>query len=203
MAGANVRTTASLSDVRNALIQFHERAGGALASIRQESLRTLRWLQDEQPQYWQSELRRGFDRVASARVSYETCRMRTVAGHRSACIEEKVALQRAQRRLEYVQQQIEVTRRWAQKAADEANEFFGRLGPLEHALEDDLPRMVASLERMLDAIEDYDSTSRQDAESTSDNASAEAKSNSREPPDIEANDMPTHEAFPRNNDPTA
>ncbi len=155
MSGAQVETTAALTDVRTALILFTERAQAALASMRQETRSTLRWLHDEQPHYWQHELRRSFDRVASARTEYETCRMRTVAGHRSACIEEKVAFQKAQRRLEHVQQQIEVTRRWGIQAADQANEFFGKIGPLERILDYDLPLMLAVLERMLTAIEAY------------------------------------------------
>ncbi len=155
MSGARVHSTEALTDVRAALIQFADRARNALASLRQETRRTLRWLQDEQPQYWQNELRRSFDRVASARIAYETCRMRTIAGHRSACIEEKVAAQRAQRRLEYVQEQIDVTRRWGLQAADQSNEFFGKIGPLERTLDYELPLMIALIDRMLTAIEAY------------------------------------------------
>lgn len=155
MPSARVESTEGLIDLRSALVQFGERTQGALSSLRQEARRTLRWLQDEQPQYWQAELRRAFDQVASTRIAYETCRMRTIAGHRSACIEEKVAQQRAQRRLEYVQQQIDVTRQWGLRAADQANEFFGKLGPLERAIDYDVPRMIALLEQLLAAIDAY------------------------------------------------
>lgn len=155
MPSARVESTEGLIDLRSALVQFGERTQGALSSLRQEARRTLRWLQDEQPQYWQAELRRAFDQVASTRIAYETCRMRTVAGHRSACIEEKVAHQRAQRRLEYVQQQIDVTRQWAIRASDQSNEFFGKLGPLERAVDYDVPRMIAFLEQLLAAIDAY------------------------------------------------
>lgn len=159
MPEARVQDSAAMIDVRGALIQFAERADSALGSLRQEARRTLRWLQDEQPQYWQSELRKGYDRVSSCRISYETCRMRTVAGHRSACIEEKVALQKAQRRLEYVQQQIDVTRRVGLRSADQTNEFLGKLGPLERWLEYEIPQMVAVLDQMLLAIEAYQAVS--------------------------------------------
>lgn len=155
MPSARVESTEGLIDLRSALVQFGERSQAALSSLRQEARRTLRWLQDEQPQYWQQELRKSFDRVASARIAYETCRMRTIAGHRSACIEEKVAQQRAQRRLEYVQQQMDVTRQWGQRAADQSNEFYGKLGPLERAIDYDVPRMIALLEQLLAAIDAY------------------------------------------------
>jgi len=159
MPEARVHDSAAITDVRAALVQFAERADSALGSLRQEARRTLRWLQDEQPQYWQTELRKGYDRVSSCRISYETCRMRTVAGHRSACIEEKVALQKAQRRLEYVQQQIDVTRRAGLRAADQTNEFLGKVGPLERWLEYEIPQMVNVLDQMLLAIEAYQSVS--------------------------------------------
>lgn len=155
MPGARVENSEAIEAVRAGLIVFSERAGAALASVRQEVQKQLRWLQQEHPQYWQNEERRGFDRVASTRIAYETCRLRTVAGHRSACIEEKVAHQRAQRRLETVQQQIELTRRWGQQVADQSQEFFARLTPLERQTEENIPRMVALLERMLTALDAY------------------------------------------------
>lgn len=157
MPEARVQDTNVISDVRAALVQFAERADSALGSLRTEARRTLRWLQDEQPQYWQSELRKSFDRVSSCRIAYETCRMRTVAGHRSACIEEKVALQKAQRRLEYVQHQIDVTRRAGMNAADQTNEFLGKVGPLERWLEYEIPQMIAVLDQMVLSIEAYQS----------------------------------------------
>jgi hypothetical protein len=155
MTGARVQSSEVLATFRGGVIAFRERAQAALGSLRQETQRTLRWLEQEQPQYWQHQQRVGYDRVASARVAYETCRMRTVAGHRSACIEEQVALRRAKARLEYVQQQMEVVRRWSHQAGDQANEFFGKMNPLERMLEDDVVQMIASLERMILSIEAY------------------------------------------------
>lgn len=162
MPEARVETTDALQDVRNALIVFMERSQSALASLRQESRQAVRWLTETQPQYWQQELRRSFDRVASCRLSYESCRMKTIAGHRSACLEEKAALQKAQRRLEYVQEQIVVTQRAGVQAAEQTNEFLSRIGPLERALDDDLPQMLAVLDRMLRAIEAYASNASPD-----------------------------------------
>lgn len=155
MPGANVGSAQALIEFRAALIQFQERAEAALGSLRQESQRTMRWLTQDQPHYWQTQLRRGFDHVAETRVALETCRMRTVAGHRSACIEEQVAHRKAKARLEYVQQQIDVVRRWGVKAGDETNEFLGKLGPLERSLDQELPQMIAALGHMVDAIEAY------------------------------------------------
>jgi hypothetical protein len=155
MSSAQVRSTEALIALRGGIIAFRERALAAVGSLRQETQRTVRWLEQEQPHYWQHQERIGYDRVASCRVAYDTCRMRTIAGHRSACIEEQVALRRAKTRLEYVQQQREVVRRWSAIAGDQANEFFGKMNPLERMLEHDVVQMIAAVDRMVQAIEAY------------------------------------------------
>jgi len=155
MPGARVTSLQALMDFRAAVVTFLERARAGVGSLRQETQRTLLWLEQEQPRYWNEEVRRGFDRVAAARTAYESCRMRTVAGHRSACIEEQQALRKAKQRLEYCQSQQEVVRRWGQRARDQADEFFGRIGPLERLLDNDVPQLVAQLARLIESIEAY------------------------------------------------
>jgi hypothetical protein len=155
MSRARVQSTEALVALRGGIVAFRERALAAIGSLRQETQRTIRWLEQEQPHYWQHQERIGYDRVASCRVAYDTCRLRTVAKHRSACIEEQVALRRAKARMEYVQQQVEVVRRWSIQAADQANEFFGKLNPLERMLEHDVVQMIAALESMVLSIEAY------------------------------------------------
>ncbi len=155
MPSARVTSIDALVAFRAAVVAFLERGPAALGSLRQETHRTMMWLEQEQPRYWQEELRRGYDRVASARTALDTCRMRTVAGHRSACIEEQVALRKAKARVEYCQQQVEVTRRWAIRAREEADEFLGKMAPLDRSFQQEVPNMVAILERMILAIEAY------------------------------------------------
>lgn len=152
---ARVWSLTSIEDVRNALRVFQERGDAAVASLRTELNRTLQWLEHDQPRYWTEQIQRGFDRVASARVALETCRNKTVAGHRSECIEEKVALKRAKERLEYCQEQLEVNRRWARVAREAGDEFVGRLGPFQRLLEFELEQMAVSLNAMLTALEAY------------------------------------------------
>ena len=94
-------------------------------------------------------------RVAAARAAYDSCRLRTVAGHRSACIEEQQALRKAQRRLEYCQGQVDEVRKWSQRAREQADEFFGKLGPLDRRLDHDLPHLIGALAQMILSIEAY------------------------------------------------
>jgi hypothetical protein len=155
MAGARVTSLEALVDFRTALVTFRERGLSAVGSLGVESRRTLIWLEQEQPRYWAEEVRRGYDRVAAARQAYNACRLRTVAGHRSACLEEQQELRKAQRRLEYCQEQVNVVRQWSQRAREQADEFFGKVNPLERSLDHEVPLLIAALERMILSIEAY------------------------------------------------
>src|SRR4051812_40573183 len=110
--GANVHTVESLKDVRTALILFQERAQTAMSDLRQKVDRTVSWLELDRPSYWRDQEHRAYDLVATCRVGYETCRLRTVGGRKSDCIEEKKALERAKIRMEYVREKQHAVRKW-------------------------------------------------------------------------------------------
>ena len=158
MAGpenANVRSLDALRDLRVTLIGFAERVDLALGDLRSRIERTLSWLEHDCPLYWRDQERRAYDAVASARVAYETCRLRTVGGRHSECIEERQALQRARTRLEFCQNQCERVRRWTIEARRQVDDYRGRSGPLQRRVEDDVPLLVATLSRMIHALEGY------------------------------------------------
>lgn len=162
MAGpenANVRSLDAIRDLRVALIGFSERVELALGDLRSRIDRTLAWLEQDCPLYWRDQERRAYDAVASARVAFETCRMRTVGGRHSECIEERQALQRARSRLEFCQNQCERVRRWNVEARRQVDDYRGRSGPLQRRVEDDLPLLVALLSRMIHSLEAYSETS--------------------------------------------
>src|SRR5579871_1129836 len=97
---ANVQSIDAVRDVRLALMSFHERTNSALDELRTKIDRTMAWLEQDRPLYWRDQERRAYDRVATTRIAYETCKMKTVGGRHPECIEEKVAHQRAKERLE-------------------------------------------------------------------------------------------------------
>ncbi|MBC8117499.1 MAG: hypothetical protein H7062_24135 [Candidatus Saccharimonas sp.] len=152
---ANVQSLDALRDVRLALILFQERATSALGGLRTKIDRTRAWLEQDRPLYWRDQERKAYDGVASARVAYDTCRLRTVGGRHPECIEEKVALQRAKARLEFCQQKVDVVRRVNVDVSQQADDYRGRTGLLQRLLDEDVPNVLAMLSRMIDAIEAY------------------------------------------------
>ena len=81
--------------------------------------------------------------------------MRTVAGHRPTCYEEKLALQAAKDRLQMAQEKVEAVARWCGLVRHEIDEFDGRRGSLQRYVESDFAKTIATLERMILAIEAY------------------------------------------------
>jgi hypothetical protein len=152
---ANVQSLDALRDVRLALMAFSERTASALGALRSKIDRTVAWLEQDRPMYWREQERRAYDLVAGARIAYETCRLRTVGGRHAECIEEKVALRRAKERLEHCRHKIDVVRHWTIEASRQADEYRGRSGPLQRALDEEVPNVIAMLSRMIEAIEAY------------------------------------------------
>lgn len=156
--GANVHTVDSIKDFRVALILFQERAFTALGDLRQKVDRTVDWLEQDRPAYWREQEHRAYDLIASTRIAYETCRLRTVAGHKSDCIEEKKAFERAKMRMEYVREKQQLVKKWSVQAGREANEYRAKTSGFQRMLENEVPLLIAQLGRMIDAIEAYSET---------------------------------------------
>jgi len=152
---ANVRNIEAIREFRASLIVFMDDAVAAVDSMAREAQRALAWIEQDRPHYWEAQTRRAFDQVGATRTAYETCRMRTVAGRRSSCIEEKQAFEKAKRRLEFCHGQKERVQRWAVKTLRESDEFRTRLSRMRRLLESDVPKAIALLQETAEILESY------------------------------------------------
>lgn len=152
---ANIRNIEAVREFRASLIVFMDEALAAVDSMALDAQRALAWIEQDRPHYWEAQTRRAFDHVGAARTAYETCRLRTVAGRRSSCIEEKQAFEKAKRRLEFCHEQKERIQRWAVKTLREADEFRTRLSRMRRLLESDVPKAIALLQETAEILESY------------------------------------------------
>lgn len=183
---ANVTSIEALHTLRVALIRFAEEATGVVDGWRQEVLRTLEWVDIDRPGYWKEQVRRSFDSVAQARSQLEIARRRAFDGQGPSCIEEKVALQNAQRRLQFSQDQIHVVRNWAIKLQQESDDYRSLIGHLESFIKSDLPRAIARLERMLEALDRYSETTSSSAPNIAADVSNNPPTSSKQKNGLEA-----------------
>ncbi|MCA8996991.1 MAG: hypothetical protein KDA80_08395 [Planctomycetaceae bacterium] len=152
---ANVRDIDAIRHFRASLLKFAEELERALQSMFLEVQRGREWIEHDRPHYWTVQTRRAFDLVAATRSALNTCQMRTVAGRRPSCIEEKQAYERAKRRLQHCQEQGERIKNWTVKVHHDSDEFHARLARLGRLLESDIPQALALLERTIATLESY------------------------------------------------
>ncbi len=155
MSEASVLSIPALRDLRAALLKFQHEAQSSLELMRLEMQRVIAWIEQDRPAYWQNQVRRAFDQVAATRTALSTCQMRTVAGRRPSCIEEKQAYEKAKRRLQHCEEQVRRVQQWATRLNRESDEFRARLAASQRLVESGIPQMTALLERSLTALEAY------------------------------------------------
>ncbi|MFO1092119.1 MAG: hypothetical protein U0992_02245 [Planctomycetaceae bacterium] len=152
---ANVLSIPALRDLKAGILKFQQEAQGGLEAAQMELHKLIAWIEQDRPAYWNSQVRRAFDQVAATRAALMSCQMRTVGGHRPACIEEKKAHQKAKLRLEHCHEQLKRVQQWAVKLQREVDEFRARVAAARHLVEHGLPQSLAMLDRSIDALEAY------------------------------------------------
>lgn len=152
---AEVHSLEILRELRVALVLFGEDASLALQDVDFEIRRTLEWLGNEQRLYWQSEIRRGQQKLTQARAELHRKKLSKFSDRQPDTTQEEKAVKRAERRLETAQQKLERVKRWIPELQHAITEYRGRTQGLSDASELLIPRQVARLDRMILALEEY------------------------------------------------
>lgn len=155
---AHVGSSDAIVAFRAALLTFQDEATAAVDSIEQKAQQTLRFLDEDAPNYWSNQMRLAYDDVNKSRIELSICRNRTVAGRKSSCIEEKKAYARAQDRLDLCRRQQSVTRKTSIDAHDAADEYRARISHLRRILESEVPKLQALLHRTSVTLDAYTAT---------------------------------------------
>jgi hypothetical protein len=154
--GAKVQSIDTLREFRVSLSNFGSAATQAMAAVEIEIRRTLDWLKHDQVKYWQQEVRRREDKVGEARQDLSRCLISTTAGGTQAsCTDQKVALEKAKKRLDEAREKVEVVRRWCQIVEQEVGDYRGPAQQLTTMLDGDVPKAMALLARKIQALEQY------------------------------------------------
>jgi hypothetical protein len=145
----------AIVEFRGALRSFEADAAQAILTLDEQAQRALTWIDNEAPAYWRQEIRRCSDLVARCRSELETCRMRTVAGQRAACLDQIEALRAAQRKHRLAEEKLDIVRKWGQRIRQELDDYRGRTMGLRMALERDLPLTFGLIDRTISALDAY------------------------------------------------
>jgi hypothetical protein len=152
---ADVRSIEEVRDLHAQMCKFRTDAQDALAAVELTIRRASDYLVDKQ-QFWQQAIRKCEDEVFQAKQELKQRQLPGWDGRIPDCTVQEDNLKRAQGRLRYAQEKLEVVRRWMSKFPKSVAETYE--GPSRHlaaTLEGELPRGLAILERRIEALEKY------------------------------------------------
>jgi hypothetical protein len=141
---------------RASLLVASETFGLALEEAEGEIERTLAWVESEQPDFWRKRIRKAQDEVVMCKSAlFRKQEIKATADARPSVVDEKKALDRAMKRLEYAEHKLRNTKRWSTELPRQSVIFKGALSGMHTVLDRDVPRVNAMLKRMTEHLEAY------------------------------------------------
>src|SRR5262245_15711990 len=152
---ADVRSIEALRDLHATVCKFRTDAQDGLVSG-ELSIRKANDYLVEKLQFWQAAVRKCEEEVFQAKQELKQRQYVGYDGRVPDCTVQEQNLKRAQGRMRYAQDKVEIVRRWMTKLPNQVSEAYeGPARRLGATLEGQLPRGLAMLERRIMALEAY------------------------------------------------
>ncbi len=152
---ASVHSIAALEAFKAALVKFETEGRETLSVSDMDVRRGLDWFQNDLLKHWLSEVRRREEAVTHAKSDLERCRMQKFGDRTPDCTDQRVALKKAQARLEEAEQKVKAVKRWSRVLDEEAEEYRSHSQELSNTLAGELPKGIHDLNQMLAALDAY------------------------------------------------
>lgn len=155
MSQAEVHSIDALRDLRAALAVYGEDVLAALGAAEAEIRRTVQWLQQDRPYFWQEQIKRRRERVATAKADLFRLKLQKTPEHHPSLAEPKERLRLAEAALQDAERRLMLTRKWQSALQQAVIEYHGAVQRLKDAASTDVPRAMALLTRIVEALEAY------------------------------------------------
>ncbi len=152
---AAVHSIESLKNFRTALALYGEDTLAALGAIDAEIRRTAQWLHQERPIFWQEQIKRRREQVASAQAEVFRRKLAHAAGSSPAMSEQVENLKRAQASLHDAERRLQMVRKWQKAFQQVVLEYQASTRRLHDLAAGGVPRAVLLLGRIIESLESY------------------------------------------------
>ena len=152
---ASVRSIDALKDFRVVLSLYGDDTLGALGGIEAEVRRTIHWLHNDRPYYWQDQIKRRREGVASAKAELFRRKLQKTADNSPAMSEQKEKLRRAEVALQDAEHRLIMVRKWQPMFQQAVLEYKASVRRIRDLAAGDVPRGVNLLSRIIDSLEAY------------------------------------------------
>ena len=152
---AAVHSIDALKDFRVALALYGEDTLAALAAVDAEVRRTVHWLQQDRPVYWQEQIKRRRELVASAKAEVFRRKIAKTDDYSPSMAEPMENLRRAEASLQDAERRLVLVRKWQPMLQQAILESHASTRRIKDLASGDVPRAVDLLGRIIDALEAY------------------------------------------------
>jgi len=152
---ATVHSIDALKELRTALALYGDDTLGALGAVEAEVRRTMRWLQDERPYYWQEQIKRRREQVALAKSELFRRQLQKRPDYTPPMSEQKENVRKAEASLQDAEKRLAMVRKWQPLYKQAVLEYHASIQRLKDLSAGDVPRAVNLLTRLIDALEAY------------------------------------------------
>jgi hypothetical protein len=155
---ANVHSVQSLKDFKVAMVEFAEDARNALSGVDMDLRRMRDFLERDQLGYWQMQVKRRNEEVMQARSDLHRRKISQQGSDAVSDTEQKEALREAMRRLRVAEEKVALIKKLIPQLHHAIAEYHSHSQPLGDHLTGGFERSVATLEKMVIALESYIAT---------------------------------------------
>jgi hypothetical protein len=152
---ASVHSVEALKELRAALALFAEDSLAALGGVDMEIRRTIQWLQHDRTSYWQQQIKRRREAVAAAQAEVFRRKLAQSRDHTPAYSEQKEILRKAEANLRDAEMRAALVKKWQPALQQAVLEYRASTRRMADISRGDVPRAMAVLVKMIDALEAY------------------------------------------------
>jgi hypothetical protein len=144
------------SQFRAALLKFAQSAEQAISGADSQISRTHAWLESEQANYWQGQMRKRMEAATRAREALRKKKLyKDSSGRTPGAVEEEKELTRCLAAVQEAEGKIDAVRKWLPRLEKAADLYRGGVSRLNTTIAVEVPRAVALLDRLAGALEEY------------------------------------------------
>ena len=164
---AQVTSVEAIESFRAELVVYLAQMKPALDEVTSEVQHTRSWLEDDRRRFWQQELRMRGRRLEDAKQELFNASMSLMGEAKSF---QQMAVQRAQRDVQAVEDKLVVIKKWGRELDDRSAPLVKQMEQLHGFLGVEMAKAVAYLDQALKALDAYQSVAPPRPESTGESA---------------------------------
>lgn len=152
---ATVLSVEALKHFRSALALYGEETLAALGAVDAEVRRTVLWLEQNRPGYWQDQIKRRRELVSQARGEVFRKKLQQRPDYTPPMSEQLANLRQAEASLQEAEKRLTLVRKWQPRLQHAVLEYHASVQRIKDLAAGDIPNAALLLGRIVDAIEAY------------------------------------------------